>query len=66
VREACRCSRERVTGMLKSFTAQDRRDMRADDGAILVTCDFCSTRYAFDAEEVAAIDAEADDVVEGG
>lgn len=61
VREACRCSRDRVAGMLKSFSADDRRDMRADDGSIEVTCDFCSTRYGFSAEEVARIDAEAPD-----
>lgn len=59
VREACRCSRARVLGMLKSFSTGDRRDMRADDGSIEVTCDFCSTRYGFSAEEAAAIDAEA-------
>lgn len=61
VREACRCSRERVRGMLKSFSAEDRRDMRADDGSIEVTCDFCSTRYAFDQAEVAALDAGESD-----
>lgn len=61
VREACRCSRDRVRGMLKSFTPKDRSDMRADDGTIEVTCDFCSTKYRFDGEEVAAIDAEADE-----
>ncbi|WP_020181042.1 Hsp33 family molecular chaperone [Methylopila sp. M107] len=58
VREACRCSRERVLGMLKSFTVEDRRDMRTDDGSIEVTCDFCSTKYGFSAEEAEAIDAE--------
>lgn len=61
VREACRCSRDRVLGMLKSFTAEDRKDMRADDGSIEVTCDFCSTRYGFSVEEVAEIDREAPD-----
>jgi molecular chaperone Hsp33 len=63
VREACRCSRERVLGMLKSFSADDRRDMRADDGSIEVTCDFCSTRYGFSAAEAAELDAstEADE-----
>jgi molecular chaperone Hsp33 len=60
VREACRCSRDRVRGMLKSFSAEDRREMRADDGSIEVTCDFCSTRYAFAQADVAEIDAEAD------
>lgn len=55
VREACRCSRERVLGMLRSFSDDERRDMRADDGSIEVTCDFCSTRYTFSVEEAAAL-----------
>jgi molecular chaperone Hsp33 len=59
VRESCRCSRGRVRDMLMSFPAEDRRDMRAGDGSIEVTCDFCSTRYAFSADEATAIDAEA-------
>ncbi|GBD50241.1 Hsp33 family molecular chaperone [Methylopila sp. Yamaguchi] len=61
VREACRCSHERVRGMLKSFSPEERRDMLTDAGAIEVTCDFCSTRYGFDAAEVASIDREAAD-----
>lgn len=56
VREACRCSRERVLGMLRSFSQDDRKDMRADDGSIEVTCDFCSARYVFSADEAAKID----------
>jgi molecular chaperone Hsp33 len=31
--------------MLKSFTPEERRDMIGDDGAITVTCEFCSTSY---------------------
>jgi molecular chaperone Hsp33 len=41
----CRCSRERILDMLQSFPEKERRDMIADDGAISVTCEFCSTRY---------------------
>jgi molecular chaperone Hsp33 len=43
--EACRCSQERILGMLRRFTPQERLDMRGDDGNISVTCEFCSTRY---------------------
>ncbi len=45
--ERCRCSREKVTDMLKSFTVDDRRDM-VKDGRIEVVCEFCSTAYDFD------------------
>lgn len=52
VHEACRCSRERVLGMLRGFSAEDRKAMIADDGTLGVTCEFCSRRYSFTAEEV--------------
>ncbi|MGO4171387.1 Hsp33 family molecular chaperone [Bosea sp. TAF32] len=52
VREACRCSRERVLAMLRGFAPEDRRAMIADDGKLGVTCEFCSRRYSFDPAEV--------------
>jgi len=52
VHEACRCSRERVLGMLRGFSAEDRKAMVADDGTLGVTCEFCSRRYTFAVAEV--------------
>ncbi|HVV95341.1 MAG TPA: Hsp33 family molecular chaperone [Hyphomicrobiales bacterium] len=52
VHESCRCSRPRILSMLKSFTPDERRDMTGDDGAITVTCEFCSTTYRVDPAEV--------------
>ncbi len=52
VHEACRCSRERVLGMLRGFAGEDRQAMLADDGTLGVTCEFCSRRYTFAASEV--------------
>ncbi len=37
--------------MLKSFS-QDDRDHMVEDGAISVTCEFCSANYRFAPEEV--------------
>lgn len=54
VREACRCSRERVFGMLRGFSVEDRKAMVADDGTLGITCEFCSRRYGFDPAEVEA------------
>jgi len=48
VRDACRCSNERIEAMLRRFTPLERRDMTCDDGLIGVTCEFCSTYRAFD------------------
>jgi molecular chaperone Hsp33 len=50
--EDCQCSRERIMGMMRRFSAEDRRDMVADDGSIGITCEFCSRRYSFDPAEV--------------
>ncbi len=46
----CRCSAERVQGVLRSFTVDEIRDMSVD-GEISVTCEFCSTRYEFPAAD---------------
>lgn len=52
VREACRCSRERITAMLVTFTDDDRAHMVGDNGRIGVTCEFCSRFYDIDPAEV--------------
>ncbi len=51
MRDACRCSRERIETMLRNFTPGERRDMIGDDGKIGVTCEFCSTHREFDPAE---------------
>jgi molecular chaperone Hsp33 len=56
--EKCRCSREAVTSMLRNFSQEDRRDMVADDGSIVVTCEFCNTRYEFDKDQADALVSE--------
>lgn len=48
VRDACRCSQDRIDAMLRRFTPQERADMIGDDGKIGVTCEFCSTHRSFD------------------
>jgi molecular chaperone Hsp33 len=48
----CSCSRASVSNMLKSFS-QDDRDHMVENGKITVTCEFCSSTYVFDPDEVA-------------
>lgn len=48
----CRCSRERILSFLGRFGAAELADMREADGAIGVTCEFCSNRYSFRPDEV--------------
>jgi molecular chaperone Hsp33 len=51
VQQACRCSRDKIATMLRSFSAKEREDMIGDDGKIGVTCEFCSTFREFDPSE---------------
>jgi len=46
LRAFCRCSQERIETVLKSFDAAERADMVEADGAIRVTCEYCSKTYA--------------------
>ena len=52
LRAACRCSEERVLGMLKSFPREDIVEMVEPDGAIRVTCEYCSQVYTIAPEAV--------------
>ena len=54
LKEECRCSRERVMGMIRSFSDTERKDMVGEDGRIGITCEFCSRRYELDPAEVEA------------
>ena len=51
VRDACRCSTDKIEAMLRRFSPQERTDMIGDDGKIGVTCEFCSTHRAFDPKD---------------
>ncbi len=49
VSDRCRCSRDRVQGILSSFSAEEIEDMKIDN-KIVVKCEFCSASYEFDAD----------------
>jgi len=46
LRAFCRCSEERIRAVLQSFSLEERADMVEPDGAIKVTCEYCSRTYA--------------------
>jgi molecular chaperone Hsp33 len=54
IHEECRCSHERIMGMMRRFSPEDRRDMVGENGRIGVTCEFCSRFYDLDPAEVEA------------
>jgi molecular chaperone Hsp33 len=43
----CRCSRERIEGILRLFSTEEIEDMRKDR-VTTVTCQFCNQSYFFD------------------
>jgi molecular chaperone Hsp33 len=51
----CRCSRERVSGMLQGLGEKETRSVLAERGEVEVRCDFCNRAYVFDAVDVAAL-----------
>jgi molecular chaperone Hsp33 len=51
----CRCSRERVGGMLQSLGESETRSVLAERGEVEVRCDFCNRAYVFDAVDVAQL-----------
>ncbi len=51
LRDACRCSREKVQAMLISMSEEERKSIAVDD-TIAVTCQFCSREERFELEEL--------------
>jgi molecular chaperone Hsp33 len=51
----CRCSRERVGGMLQGLGEAETRSVLNERGDVEVRCDFCNRAYVFDAVDVARL-----------
>jgi molecular chaperone Hsp33 len=49
----CRCSQEKILGMLRTFPPEERAQMVEPDGHIRVTCEYCSRVYALEPDAVA-------------
>ncbi len=59
VLDKCSCSREKIGGILRGFSAEEVSDS-IENGKIRVDCEFCSTRYEFDPAEIASPDTSGD------
>jgi len=55
IHDHCSCSRERVEAMLGGFSAEEIAES-IEDGAILVTCEFCGAGYRFDPQDFPGTD----------
>jgi molecular chaperone Hsp33 len=53
--DTCRCSRERVVRVLRAMPESELDDMKAEDGLVHVTCEFCTADYVFDDSDLAEI-----------
>jgi molecular chaperone Hsp33 len=52
----CRCSRERVSGMLRAMELAELQETTDEEGGILsVSCDFCNADYKFDRIDLEAL-----------
>jgi len=47
----CRCSRETIKGVLRSFSEEERETM-IENGEVTATCEYCNTRYVFEPSEL--------------
>jgi len=59
VRFACRCSRERLAGLIRMIGPDEVRHALAAEGSMHVTCEFCGQRYAVTREEAERALADA-------
>ena len=51
----CVCSRERVTGILRSLGEAEVRGILAERGSVEVRCEFCNRAYQFDTVDAARV-----------
>ena len=54
-RFACRCSRERVSQMIRSLGVEEAESIIAERGHIEVGCDFCGQQYHYDPVDAAQL-----------
>jgi molecular chaperone Hsp33 len=57
----CRCTPERVAGLLRSLGEAEVRDILREQGQVTVTCEFCHRPYRYDSVDVGALFANASD-----
>lgn len=59
VRFGCRCSRARVSGVLRMLGRDEILSILRERGEVVVTCEFCAERYVFDSVQAEAALADA-------
>jgi molecular chaperone Hsp33 len=59
LKDQCRCSRERVETVLMQMDREELSELKTDAGVVEVTCQYCSTVYTFDDDQIAALHDQA-------
>ena len=59
VRFVCRCSRERVQGIIVALGAEEVERLLEKEGQILAACEFCAEQYTVGSEEARTLLADA-------
>lgn len=52
---SCRCSRDNIARMIRSFGEKESREIIDEQGSIKVRCEFCGSLYVFEAKDIDAI-----------
>lgn len=47
----CKCNRDKLLGVLRGLSSEERRDMQQDE-EIEVVCNFCQQRYHYKPDEL--------------
>ncbi len=58
----CTCSRERVSGILRSLGEREVRELLAERGNVEVRCEFCNRAWQYDAVDVEGLFVEGETV----
>jgi molecular chaperone Hsp33 len=58
----CNCSRDRVSGILRSLGEPEVRDILSERGEVEVRCEFCNRAWQYDAVDVGALFTATDPV----
>jgi molecular chaperone Hsp33 len=48
----CRCSRDRVESILKSYRRDEVNDLLDENGQLSVVCEFCNSNYLFNLDDI--------------
>ncbi len=56
--DRCRCSRERLAGILAALDPEALAEMTLDDGRVQAVCQFCSRHYDFSPASIRALEEE--------